>query len=129
MQYQNNRQMYMINNRFPIFKALWLFIRLIINSTIFVSIFYEPGFTDELCGPLAIPANHNLIERVLIVELTNFFWPLLLVFSLYLSNQNYKWRKMVELRWPKMLFILILKLTIILSQTQRLKYYMHVFII
>lgn len=85
----------MINNRFPVFKLAWFFIRLIINSAIYASIFLEPGFTDELCGPLAMPAAPKLLERVLFVELAYFIWPLLLIFSVYISPHNYRWRKLV----------------------------------
>lgn len=49
------------------FKPFWMFNRMLLNLAIYYSMSNEPGFTDELCGPLAIPIDPNNFSILIII--------------------------------------------------------------
>lgn len=106
-----------------------MLIRLLFNCSVYLRIFVDHDFTEELCGPLAIPIDTALFQKVITIELAYYAWPFLLLFGFLFAARNSSLLRINGLRTPKVIFILILKLSIIFWQPQRSKYYLIVFII
>lgn len=56
--------MLLYKNRNSTFKPIYLLLRFILNVIIYQNLFTDPGFTDELCGPLAIPMQQDLFYHI-----------------------------------------------------------------
>lgn len=110
------------------FKPIWMITRFFVNCFIYYHIIRDPGFTDELCGPLAIPASPTFLHKVFYFEFANLIWPLLIYLWVIIPEKT-RYEGLNKVYFPKALFLILVKLMIICGQEQRLKYYLHVFFI
>ena len=110
------------------FKPIWMITRFFINILIFYHILEDPGFTDQLCGPLAIPASPTFINQVICFEFASLMWPFLIFVWLRVGDKT-RFEPFNKLYFPKSIFLIFIKLMIICGQQQRMKYYLHVFFI
>lgn len=100
-------------------------VRMLMNIAITSSIFYDFGFIDVLCGPMAVPSNPDLFIYIVLIEIINcHYWLIVKVVSSFFKN----WiaEKLANSYFIKYLMILILKLIlIIIGSGHRSKYYAH----
>ena len=100
-------------------------VRMLLNITIISTIFYDFGFIDVLCGPMAIPSKTGLFIYTLFIEITNcHYWLLIRILSPFF--RNWVTEKLAYSYFIKYLVILILKVVfIIIGSEHRSKYYAH----
>ncbi len=112
------------------YRPVWLILRFVTNYMIYYNLLSDPGFTDELCGPLAIPITSNFFTHILLIQLIYLIWPSCInLYSILNSNNNSSIIRFYGMGIFKIVLILILKCFIIFGSDQRLKYYLHVAII
>lgn len=100
-----------------------------LNIAILSTIFYDFGFLDVLCGPMAIPSDPNLFFRISLIEFFNSQYALLGIFVENTNRRSYI-RKLLESYSFKYLVLFIIKLLfIVFTQSHRSKYYIHTLLI